>query len=411
MSHNSFMETNSFFKLGLFRIPQIVGRPFGQKNVQGHNAGRPKKVVDSKQKKISFTSINTTVNNNENNNPLSSSSSINSTATPVQEGPTSSLAEDDHVPLGENIFDTMVPSAEEDQYDVFDEDDILDEIDCNDKDEEEDNNRQEGTEDIIDTTSQTAHHHNANNTTEENRNESSNTSNNNATQIAGVIQKYLSDVQKRIVSEKYPAEYSRGTFWVRPKDPYFALLDDLNLNGLYYPHIFLWLPHLLLEKLGYTLSIFSTLLIIDEATALSSSSSSSTEEETSNTEHANSTVTLSSNEIIHNNNTTNTIEPTIFYNPYLPQQLLYPPFPFIYAAPSSSNSTFDGLHAPPRVRHHCESQLIDFVNSVFLITDPRNEAVYERKEAQITRKRMDSGRRVERKIVYIMKADELERTY
>lgn len=28
----------------------------------------------------------------------------------------------------------------------------------------------------------------------------------------------------------------------------------------------------------------------------------------------------------------------------------------------------------------CESQLIDFVNSVFLITDPRNEAVYERKE-------------------------------
>ena len=73
------------------------------------------------------------------------------------------------------------------------------------------------------------------------------------TEIAGVIQKYLSDVQKRIVSEKYPAEYNRGTFWVRPKDPYFALLDDLNPNGLYYPRIFLWLPHLLLEKLGKTL--------------------------------------------------------------------------------------------------------------------------------------------------------------
>ncbi|KAG2221274.1 hypothetical protein INT45_012395 [Circinella minor] len=58
----------------------------------------------------------------------------------------------------------MVPSAEEDQYDVsVDEDDILDNIDCNDKDKEED----------------IAHHHNANNTvddnntTEENRNESS----------------------------------------------------------------------------------------------------------------------------------------------------------------------------------------------------------------------------------------------
>ncbi|KAG2223915.1 hypothetical protein INT45_009367 [Circinella minor] len=107
----------------------------------------------------------------------------------------------------------MVPSAVEDQYDVYDEDDILDKIDCNDEDEEEDSNRQEGTEDIIDTTSQAVHHYNANNTTEESRNESSNTSNNNTTQIAGVIQKYLSDVQKRIVSEKYPAEYSRGTFW------------------------------------------------------------------------------------------------------------------------------------------------------------------------------------------------------
>ena len=90
--------------------------------------------------------------------------------------------------------------------------------------------------------------------------------------------------------------------------------------------------------------------IIEEATASSSSSSSSTEE-TSNTEHNNFTVTSSSNEITHNNNTTYTIEPTIFYNPYLPQQLVYPPFPFTYAAPSSRTSTFDGLHAPPRVRH------------------------------------------------------------
>ena len=227
------------------------GRPSGQKNAQGHNAGRPKK-VDSKQKKLSFTSVNRTVNNNINNNSSSSNSSMNSTATPVQEEPISLLADDDHVPLGEKIFDTMVPSSEEDKYDVSD-DDILDEIDCNDEDEDEDINRQEGTEDIIGTTSQTPHHQYPNDTTNVNENESNNTSNDNVTEIAGVIQKYLSDVQKRIVSEKYPAEYNRGTFWVRPKDPYFALLDDLNPNGLYYPRIFLWIPHLLLEKLGKTL--------------------------------------------------------------------------------------------------------------------------------------------------------------
>ena len=90
--------------------------------------------------------------------------------------------------------------------------------------------------------------------------------------------------------------------------------------------------------------------IIDEATA--SSSPLSTEEETGNTEHINSNFTSTSYETIHNiTTTTNTVEPTIFYNPYLSQQLLYPPFPFIYAAPSSSTSTFDGLHTPPRVRH------------------------------------------------------------
>ncbi|KAG2216108.1 hypothetical protein INT45_001912 [Circinella minor] len=38
-----------------------------------------------------------------------------------------------------------------------------------------------------------------------------------------------------------------------PRSILCYLLDDLNPNGLYYPRIFLWLPHLLLEKLGKTL--------------------------------------------------------------------------------------------------------------------------------------------------------------
>ncbi|CAO3695423.1 unnamed protein product [Rhizopus microsporus] len=116
-------------------------------------------------------------------------------------------------------------------------------------------------------------------------------------------------------------------------------------------------------------------------------------------------------------------------------------FPFRYQLYRRSSSEEAKL---PSTSINCESQLLDFVNSVFLTTDPRNEAVYERKEvsseeiynitaqyitlyekkkraaftqfatkngahflkAQTTRKRMDSGLRVERKIVYIIKADD-----
>ena len=72
-------------------------------------------------------------------------------------------------------------------------------------------------------------------------------------QTPGVIQKYLSDGHNRIVKEGYPSEYCNGTFWVCPKDAYFTLIDDLNPNALYFPRIFLWLPHLLIDKLGKVL--------------------------------------------------------------------------------------------------------------------------------------------------------------
>ena len=72
-------------------------------------------------------------------------------------------------------------------------------------------------------------------------------------QAPDVIRKYLSDVHNRIVKEGYPTEYRNGTFWVRPKDAYFALIDYLNPNALYFPRIFLWLPHLVIDKLGKVL--------------------------------------------------------------------------------------------------------------------------------------------------------------
>ncbi|KAG2222274.1 hypothetical protein INT45_006953 [Circinella minor] len=95
-------------------------------------------------------------------------------------------------------------------------------------------------------------------------------------------------------------------------------------------------------------------------------------------------------------------------------------FPFRYQLYGRSSSEEPNLPSISISNQHihCESQLIDFVNSVFLITDPRNEAKlaaftqFATKndahylKAQITRKRMDSGRRIERKIVYIMKADD-----
>ena len=72
-------------------------------------------------------------------------------------------------------------------------------------------------------------------------------------QAPDVIRKYLYDVHNRIVKEGYPTEYRNGTFWVRPKDAYFALIDYLNPNALYFPRIFLWLPHLVIDKLGKVL--------------------------------------------------------------------------------------------------------------------------------------------------------------
>ncbi|KAI7858095.1 hypothetical protein BDC45DRAFT_565988 [Circinella umbellata] len=53
------------------------------------------------------------------------------------------------------------------------------------------------------------------------------------------IQKYLKEVQKRVAAQRYPDEYKQGTFWIYPKDPYFALYEYLNPNVSYIPRIFL----------------------------------------------------------------------------------------------------------------------------------------------------------------------------
>ncbi|KAG2222087.1 hypothetical protein INT45_007973 [Circinella minor] len=74
------------------------------------------------------------------------------------------------------------------------------------------------------------------------------TNSNNSTQTElGAIQKYLKEVQKRVAAQRYPDEYKQRTFWIYPKDPYFALHEDLNPNVSYIPRIFLWNPKILIK--------------------------------------------------------------------------------------------------------------------------------------------------------------------
>ncbi|KAI9488288.1 hypothetical protein BDB00DRAFT_877589 [Zychaea mexicana] len=65
-----------------------------------------------------------------------------------------------------------------------------------------------------------------------------------------VLKKYFLELQRRFQEKDngYPREYRNGTFWVTPKDPYFALMDNLDPDELYKPRVFLWFPHLLVKN-------------------------------------------------------------------------------------------------------------------------------------------------------------------
>ncbi|KAG2191633.1 hypothetical protein INT47_000544, partial [Mucor saturninus] len=64
----------------------------------------------------------------------------------------------------------------------------------------------------------------------------------------GVLYHYFEEVQKRLTEEAMPAEYNNSTFWIRPMQPFFALLKNKPVEYLYRPDIFLWIPHLLLNN-------------------------------------------------------------------------------------------------------------------------------------------------------------------
>lgn len=60
-----------------------------------------------------------------------------------------------------------------------------------------------------------------------------------------VLDQYFEELQLRLQSENVPAEYENGTFWIVPMMPFFALKKKLNVEYLYRPRVFLWVPHLL----------------------------------------------------------------------------------------------------------------------------------------------------------------------
>ncbi|KAF7720604.1 hypothetical protein EC973_007053, partial [Apophysomyces ossiformis] len=65
----------------------------------------------------------------------------------------------------------------------------------------------------------------------------------------GVLERYFLSIQNRLSQERYPTEYSLGTFWISPRSPFFALRNNaLDPDMLCHPRVFLWIPHLLVEK-------------------------------------------------------------------------------------------------------------------------------------------------------------------
>lgn len=73
----------------------------------------------------------------------------------------------------------------------------------------------------------------------------------------GVVVAYIASIKDRLAHEMAgnatPLCYQNGTFWIMPKDGYFAthslrLSEGLTPELLYYPRVLVWLPHLLDRK-------------------------------------------------------------------------------------------------------------------------------------------------------------------
>ncbi|KAL9536766.1 hypothetical protein MBANPS3_012384 [Mucor bainieri] len=64
-------------------------------------------------------------------------------------------------------------------------------------------------------------HDNTNGTTSEGSSSGADTSNKELP--SNVLERYFSEIQTRLQEEDYPSEYTRGTFWITPKMPFFAL--------------------------------------------------------------------------------------------------------------------------------------------------------------------------------------------
>jgi hypothetical protein len=69
-------------------------------------------------------------------------------------------------------------------------------------------------------------------------------------QNGGVIDLYLAELQKKIsgLNGNPPPEYKKGTYWVETQFPSFVMKHKSDVNELYKPRIFLWLPQHLTDK-------------------------------------------------------------------------------------------------------------------------------------------------------------------
>ncbi|KAJ7602432.1 hypothetical protein FB45DRAFT_702231, partial [Roridomyces roridus] len=69
----------------------------------------------------------------------------------------------------------------------------------------------------------------------------------------GVISLYLTGLKSQLHNElegggKWPKCYDSGSFWIHPPAPFFTLQKKVAPSSLYFPSVFIWMPHLI--KLG-----------------------------------------------------------------------------------------------------------------------------------------------------------------
>jgi hypothetical protein len=195
------------------------GRPSGQKNRPGHNAGRKKRPVVMERNQRTLTNMRQLASHQSG---AAADNSPEGRAMPErQTSPMSDTQQEERQVQGSG---QLMQELEYESQNVGN-DNILLEQELTERriniDEDSDD------EDLPDMT-------------EEDENEPN-------IPLHSELHEYFKSIQARVSAEKTPHEYKDGTLWVEPPSPFFILRRQLDPAKLYHPRVFLWMPHLLID--------------------------------------------------------------------------------------------------------------------------------------------------------------------